>query len=227
MSTLGAQVAKLQQTFGLKQVVLVCDRGILTRKQIRKVVEQKQVQMGLFNEQDLMEICSNLYPEDRLVLCGNPLQAEKSKRRREELLVKTEEALDKIVEVTKREQHRLKCKGKIGVRAGRVIGNTKVKKLFTLEIEEEHLSYERNEAAIAKSEQLDGLYAIRPSLKQEPEAAKLVLNYKRLSAVEQTFRTMKQISLQVRPIHHRKKNRVVAQVFLCMLAYYVEYHLRR
>ena len=247
VSTLSAQVAKLQQTFGLRKVVLVGDRGILQQKQIqeelmpvgldwitamkkneiRAVVEQESVQMSLFDEQDVMEIHSDLYPADRLVLCRNPLQAEKSKRQREELLVKTEKALDKVVEATQREQRRLKCKGKIGVRVGRVIGKYKVKKFFTLEIEEEHFAYERNEAAITKAERLDGLYAIRSSLKQKPEASELVANYKRLSTVEQAFRTMKTISLRVRPIHHRKKNRVIAHVFLCMLAYYVEYHLRR
>ena len=247
VSTLGAQVAKLRQTFGLKQVVLVGDRGILQQKQIqeelipvgldwitamkkneiRAVVEQEPVQMSLFDEQDVMEIHSDLYPADRLVLCRNPLQAEKSKRQREELLIKTEKALDKIVEATQREQRRLKCKGKIGVRVGRVIGKYKVRKFFTLEIEEEHFAYKRDEAAIAKAERLDGLYAIRSSLKQKPEAAELVANYKRLSTVEQAFRTIKTISLRVRPIHHRKKNRVIAHVFLCMLAYYVEYHLRR
>ena len=247
VSTLSAQVKKLQQTFGLKQVVLVGDRGILQQKQIqeelipvgldwitamkkneiRAVVEQEPVQMSLFDEQDVMEIHSDLYPADRLVLCRNPLQAEKSKRQREELLIKTEEALDKIVAATKREQRRLKCKGKIGVRVGRVIGKYKVRKFFTLEIEKEHFAYERNAVAITKAERLDGLYAIRSSLKQKPEATELVANYKRLSTVEQAFRTMKTISLRVRPIHHRKKNRVIAHVFLCMLAYYVEYHLRR
>ena len=247
VSTLGAQVKKLRQTFGLKQVVLVGDRGILQQKQIREelipvgldwitamkkneiraVVEQESVQMSLFDEQDVMELHSDLYPADRLVLCRNPLQAEKSRRQREELLVKTEEALDKVVTATRREQRRLTCKGKIGVRVGRVIGKYKVKKFFTLEIEEEHFAYQRNEAAIEKAEQLDGLYAIRSSLKQEPEAAELVANYKRLSTVEQAFRTMKSISLHVRPIHHRKTNRVIAHVFLCMLAYYVEYHLRQ
>ena len=98
---------------------------------------------------------------------------------------------------------------------------------FTLEIEEEHFAYKRHEAGITKAERLDGLYAIRSSLKQTPAASELVADYKRLSAVEQAFRTLKTISLRVRPIHHRKKNRVIAHVFLCMLAYYVEYHLRR
>ena len=246
VNTLRSQVDKLQKTFGLKHVVMVGDRGILTQKQIqdellpvgldwitamrkhqiREVVEQESLQMSLFDEQDLMEVQSDLYPEDRLILCRNPLQAQKSKRVREELLIKTEAALDRIVSATKREQRRLKGEDKIGVRVGRVLGKYKVAKFFTLTIEEDHFSYTRNAEALAKQEQLDGIYAIRSSLKSE-SATELVAKYKRLSQVEIAFRTMKAISLQVRPIHHRTKDRVVAHVFLCMLAYYVEYHLRR
>jgi len=245
--TLGAQVAKIQQTFGLNHVVLVGDRGILKQKQIeeevmpagldwitamrkseiRQVVEQTDVQMSLFDKQDLMEVCCDLYPDERLILCKNPLQAAKNKRTREELLAETEAGLDKIVEATQREQRRLKDAGKIGVRVGRVLAKKKTTKFFTLDIQEEHFSYTRNEAAIQKAEQLDGLYAIRSSLKPKPEATELVTSYKRLSTVELAFRTMKRISLQVRPIHHRAKDRVTAHVFLCMLAYYVEYHLRQ
>ena len=158
-------------------MVLVGDQGILTRKQIleelipvgldwitaikkngiREAVKHKQVQMSLLDEQDVMELCSDLYPEDRLVLCRNPLQSEKSKRQRKALLIKTEEALDKIVEATQRGQRRLKCKGEIGVRVGRMIGKYKVRKFFTLVIEQEYFTYERNEATITKAEQLDGL----------------------------------------------------------------------
>ena len=246
-STLSAQVSKIQQTFGLKHVVLVGDRGILKQKQIReeimpvgldwitamkkseirKVVEQENVQMSLFDEQNLMEICSDLYPEDRLVLCRNPLQAQKSKKQREELLVKTEKLLDNIVEATQRESRTLTCEGQIGVRVGKVIGKYKMRKFFTIDIQEGHFSYTRNAAAIQKAEQLDGLYAIRSSLKNEPDAEELVADYKRLSSVEIAFRTLKNISLRVRPIHHRNRKRVIAHVFLCMLSYYVEYHLRR
>jgi len=246
-STLRTQVAKIQKTFGLKQVVMVGDRGILKQKQIqeeilpvgldwitamqkseiREVVEQEGIQMSLFDEQDLVEVCCDLYPKDRLVLCRNPLQAAKNQQTREELLVKTEKDLDKIVEATQREKYRLKDAGKIGLRVGKVVNKKKMRKYFTLNIREEHFSYTRNEEALQKAEQLDGLYAIRSSLKQGPEASELVTHYKRLSTVEIAFRTMKSMSLQVRPIHHRTKNRVVAHVFLCMLAYYVEYHLRR
>ncbi len=243
--TLRSQVEKIQNTFELKQVVLVGDRGILKQKQIqeevlpvgldwitamrkseiREVVEQEGIQMSLFDEQDLVEVCCDLYPKDRLVLCRNPLQAAKSQQTREALLAKTQKELDKIVAATR--QCRLKDAGKIGVRAGKVFEKNKTGKYFNLEIREGHFSYTRNDEAIQKAERLDGLYAIRSSLKSGPDAAELVTNYKRLSTVEMAFRTMKSMSLQVRPIHHRTQDRVVAHVFLCMLAYYVEYHLRR
>ncbi len=244
-STLRTQVEKIQKTFELKHVVLVGDRGILKQKQIqeeilpvgldwitamqkqeiRKVVEKKEYQMSLFDEQDMAEVCCDLYPQDRLILCRNPLQAEKSKKTRAELLLKAEEKLDKIVVAVK--NGRLKDAGKIGVRAGKVFGDKKYKKkYFHLEIQEGYFSYTRNEEVLQKEERFDGLYAIRSSLKKE-DVAELVTNYKRLSTVEIAFRTMKSMSLRVRPIYHYTQDRVVAHVFLCMLAYYVEYHLRR
>ena len=244
-ATLRTQVEKIQKTFGLKQVVLVEDRGMLKQKQIqeeilpvgldwiiamqkheiREVVEQKSFQMSLFDEQDLVEVCCDLYPKERLVLCKNPLRAKANQEMREALLVKTEKKLDQIVAAV--QKGRLKEEGKIGLRVGKWVNKYKMNKYFTLEIRRGHFSYRRNLQAIAKAEQLDGLYAIRSSLQPESDAAELVRDYKRLSKVEMAFRTMKSMSLQVRPIHHRKKDRVVAHVFLCMLAYYVEYHMRR
>ncbi|MYB91857.1 MAG: transposase, partial [Rhodothermaceae bacterium] len=117
--------------------------------------------------------------------------------------------------------------GTLGLRGGKGVGKYKMKKFFTLEIREGHFSYTRNTQALAKAAQFDGLYAIRSSLKQDPEASELVTHYKRLSKVEMAFRTLKSTSLQIRPIRHRTKDRVVAHVFLCMLACYVEYHLRQ
>ncbi len=243
--TLGTQITKIQDMFGLKQMILVGDRGILQQKQITKevmpagldwitgmqkkeirvVVEQDELQLSLFDQQNLMEVHSDLYPDERLVLCRNPLQAAKSHRTREELLVRVEARLDKIVESVHGESRRLKDKGKIGVRVGRVFQKYKMRKFFTWEIEEGSFSYTRNTEAIQSAERLDGVYAIRSSLKQQPE--ELVADYKRLSSVEIAFRTMKSMSLQIRPIHHRKQERILAHIFLCMLAYYVEYHLRR
>ncbi|MXW32825.1 MAG: IS1634 family transposase [Rhodothermaceae bacterium] len=242
-ATLPTQLEKIQNTFGLQQAVLVGDRGILKQKQIdelpvgldwitamqkseiREVVEQEGLQMSLFDEQDLVEVFSDLYPKERLVLCRNPLQAAKNQQTRDELLIKTEQKLNQIVEAT--QQGRLKDKGKIGRRVGKWVNKYKMKKYFTLDIREGHFSYTRNAQTIARAEQLDGLYAIRSSLNPEPQASELVAHYKQLSTVEMAFRTMKSMSVQVRPIHHRTKDRVVAHVFLCMLAYYVEFHLRR
>lgn len=267
-NTLGTQITKIQDTFGLNHVILVGDRGILQQKQIteevipvgldwitgmqkkeirtvieheevkkkealqkeqleemQQVVEQDELQLSLFDEQDLMEVHSDLYPNERLVLCRNPLQAAKSQRTREKLLVKIEQKLDRIVTSVHSEPRRLKDTATIGIRVGRVFEKHKMTKFFTTEIGEGSFSYARNEDVIQRAERLDGVYAIRSSLEQQGQ--ELVSDYKRLSSVEWAFRTMKSMSLQVRPIHHRKKERVVAHIFLCMLAYYVEYHLRK
>jgi len=194
-------------------------------EEMQQVVEQDELQLSLFDEQDLMEVHSDLYPNERLILCRNPLQAAKSQRTREKLLVKIEQKLDRIVTSVHGEPRRLKDTAKIGVRVGRVFEKHKMTKFFTTEIGEGSFSYARNEDVIQRAERLDGVYAIRSSLEQQGQ--ELVSDYKRLSSVEWAFRTMKSMSLQVRPIHHRKKERVVAHIFLCMLAYYVEYHLRK
>ena len=245
IKTLGAQISKLQNTFGLKHVILVGDRGLLKQKQIqeeiipvgldwitgmqkqeiREVVEQEKTQMSLFDKQDLVEIQSDVYPNERLVLCRNPLQAAKTKKTRDDLLAKADAKLDKILAATTSTPRRLKDKAKIGMRVERALGKHKLKKFYVLDIEEGYLSYTHNAEAIQKAERLDGIYAIRSSLKQPPE--QLVSDYKRLSAVERAFRVMKSISLRVRPIYHVKPERVIAHVFLCMLAYYVEFHLRK
>jgi len=246
VSTLSTQIVKIQTTFGLEHVVLVGDRGILKQKQlneeimpvgldwvtamqksqIRDIVEQENVPMRLFDEQNLTEIKSTLYPKDRLILCKNPLLAATKKEKRDRLLDLTEKVLDPIVEATQRETHRLKGKDNIAERVGKVINKYKMGKFFDRTYGEESFCYARKKDLIEKTELFDGIYAIRSSLKDKPEAKELVANYKRLSTVEIAFRTMKTMSLHVRPIHHRKKERVTAHVWLCMLAYYVEYHMR-
>ena len=245
-ATLRTQITKIRESFGMQKVVMVGDRGILQndelnkeiipvgldwitgmrRSEIQSVVDQTNFQMSLFDEQDLVEIHCDLYPKDKLVLCRNPLQAEKSKHQREKLIAKTETALDRIVAATQRESRPLTDAAEIGARKERVLQKYKMRKYFTLKIEEGHFSYTRNEEAIQKAERLDGIYAIRSSLQEQPKE-ELVSNYKRLSLVEIAFRTLKTFSLRIRPIHHRKKERVVAHAFLCMLAYYVEYHMRK
>ncbi len=246
-TTLAVQVKKIRETFGLEHVVLVGDRGVLTQKGIReellpigldwitamrkdslrKVVEAaKTTEMSLFDEQGFMQLKSEDYPNDRLILCRNPIQKERKQIRREERLVKTEEALEKIVKATQRTENPLKREAEIGVRVGKVLEKQKAGRFFTYEVKEGHFMYARDLEAIQNAERLDGVYAIRTSLKENPSDEDVVSDYKRLSAVEQAFRSFKKISLKVQPIHHRTKDRVTGHVFLCMLAYYVEYHLR-
>jgi len=132
------------------------------------------------------------------------------------------------VNATKQKRKPLECETAIAIKVDKVVEKHKMKKYFHLEVKQEHLAYVRGKSAIQRSAELDGVYAIRTSLKEVPPSNKsIVLDYKRLSAVESAFRSMRNISLKIRPIHHRRKKRVQAHVFLCMLAYYVEYHLRK
>ena len=241
--TLSPQIKKLQQTFKLKRVVLVGDRGLLTearlredvrldyitalrKRSIRRIVNQEGLQLSLFDERNLAEIRTDAYPGERIVLCRNPLRADKSKEDREALLQKTEAALEKIARATRRKRNPLRSEKAIALRVGKVIGRWKMEKHIQFDIREGHFSYRRNEASIRQEQTLDGLYAIRASVK-EPSDTEIVQTYKRLSAVEAAFRCMKTVSLRVRPIHHYRVRRVESHIFLCMLAYYVEYHLRR
>ena len=246
-TTVAVQVNKLQQAFKLKSVVMVGDRGLLTharlredikplglgwitamrRPEIHKLVETKDLQLDLFDERDLMTFTSDAYPDERLVVCRNPVRAKKSRQQRKELLEKTEAALDKIVQAVRRKHRPLRGAPAIGLRVGQVLGRWKMKKHFDLVIKDDHFTYTRKAASIKKAAALDGIYVIRTSLKEAPESAEVVAHYKRLSTVESAFRALKSVSLKVRPIHHRRKNRVIGHVFLCMLAYHVEYHLRQ
>ena len=246
-ATVGAQVDKLRHRFGFSRVVLVGDRGMLTEARIREdvkpagldwisalrgpavrsLVESGAVQLSLFDEKDLVEIRSDAYPGERLMVCRNPLLAEERARKRDELLQATEALLDPIVAATKREKWRLKGQDKIGVRVGKVVGKYKMAKHFELEIEEDSFGYRRKPESIAAEAALDGLYVVRTSLAEtQLDAEATVRAYKRLSAVERAFRSLKTVDLKVRPVFHRTAERVRAHVLLCMLAYYVEWHLR-
>ena len=246
-ATVGAQVDKLRHRFGFSRVVLVGDRGMLTEARIREdvrpsgldwisalrgpavrsLVESGAVQLSLFDETDLVEIRSDAYPGERLMVCRNPLLAEERARKREELLRATEALLDPIVAAASREKRRLKGADKIGVRVGKVVGKYKMAKHFELDIEEDAFGYRRKPESIAAEAALDGLYVVRTSLPAgELDAEGAVRAYKRLSAVERAFRSLKTVDLKVRPVFHHAANRVRAHVFLCMLAYYVEWHLR-
>jgi len=195
---------------------------------IRKLAEVGILQPSLFDERDLAEIYSPDYPGERLIACRNPLLAEERARKREELLQETEKELDRIVTATRRERRPLRGKDKIALRVGRVIDRRKMAKHFRLTITDSIFSYERHREGIAAEAALDGIYIIRTSVTEtEFTADETVRVYKDLSLVESAFRSLKTVDLKVRPIYHRLPNRVRAHVFLCVLAYYVEWHMRQ
>ncbi|TVR66217.1 MAG: IS1634 family transposase [Spirochaetaceae bacterium] len=243
------QVEKIRERFHISQVILVGDRGMITAKGIRddlrhhegiswitalrshgirKLVAQQAIQTSLFDHRDLVEIRHEEYPGERLIVCRNPLLAEDRRRTREELISATEGDLDTVVAATTRENRRLRGKEKIALRVGRIIDRRKVGKHFILEITDDQFSYRRDEKRIAEEAALDGLYVIRTSVSEQEMAAETVVRrYKELSVVERAFRCLKTVDLKVRPIYHRREERVRAHVFLCMLAYYVEWHMKR
>lgn len=247
-ATFTAQVNTIRKRFGLTRVVLVGDRGMITSKRIdedlrevegldwitalrndgiRKLVEQKTIQLSFFDERDLAEVTSSDYPGERLIVCRNPLLAEERARKRQELLAAAEQKLAAVVQAVSRARQPLRGKDEIGLRIGRDLKNTKMKKHFELTIEEDSFSYRRLDQQIAQEAALDGLYVVRTSLSRETlTAEQTVSSYKDLSQVEWAFRSLKTMDLQVRPIYHWKDDRIRAHVFLCMLAYYVEWHIR-
>jgi hypothetical protein len=247
--TLPSQITKIRERFGIERVVLVGDRGMITKAriredlrgkegldwitalrapQIRKLVETGCFQLTLFDTRDMAEITHPDYPDERLIVCRNPVLARKRTLTREDLLQATEGKLDKIVLATSRAARRLKGKDNIALRVGKVINKFKVAKHFAISITDESFSYQRKEASIANEAALDGIYVIRTSVPREVlDANATVGAYKSLSEVERAFRSLKSIDLKIRPIFHRLVERVKAHVFLCMLAYYVEWHMRK
>jgi transposase len=185
------------------------------------------LQPSLFDTVDLAEIAHPDYPGERLVVCFNPVLSEERARKREELLQATEKELEKIAQATRREKRPLRGKHTIGLRVGRVPGRFKMGKHYQIRIEEDGFRYERKADSIEREKKLDGIYVIRTNVPVESMAASdVVRSYKQLSGVERAFRSLKTVDLHVRPIHHRLADRVRAHVFLCMLAYYVEWHMR-
>jgi transposase len=243
--TLPAQIEKLKQRFGLSAVIVVSDRGMVTKAnlellretegagwitalkapQVKKLVKDGDLQLSLFDEHNLAEIASDDYPDERLVVCRNPLVAQDRARKREELLQTTERAL---LEITARvEQGTLTGEAEIGLAVGAVWNRWRVRKHFQLEITDTSFSFERKREQIAAEAALDGIYVLRTSASREALGAPDVVRaYKQLKEVERAFRTLKG-PLELRPIHHRLEDRVRAHVFLCMLAYYLSWHLRR
>jgi transposase len=246
--TLSAQITKVRRRFGVHRVVFVGDRGMITSRRIdeelrgvngldwitalradtiRLLAEQGIIQPSLFDERDLAEVVSPEFPDERLIVCRNPLLAAERARKRAELLAATERQLDEIVTATRRAQKPLSGQAKIGLRVGRVLNRHKVGKHFELTIDDDSFSYRRNEARIAAEGELDGIYVIRTSVKPEALTSEdTVRAYKDLSTVERAFRSLKTVDLKVRPIFHWLDDRIRSHVFLCMLAYYVEWHMR-
>ena len=248
--TLKDQIEKVRTRFGLSRVVFVGDRGLLTSarireelapvegldwvsalraEQIRKLAEDGgPLQLSLFDKTDLAEITHPDFPGERLVACMNPLLAAERARKREDLLQATEHELEKVAAATQREKRALRGKDKIGLRVGKVLGRFKMAKHFEMTITETAFTYGRKQNAIDAEAALDGIYVLRTSVPKEVLGTEdTVRAYKDLAKVERAFRCLKTVDLQVRPIHHRLVPRVRAHVFLCMLAYYVEWHMRR
>jgi transposase len=247
--TVAAQVNKLRQRFGLSDVVLVGGRGMITSARIRedlpashgiqwisalratqiqKLAAGGRLQMTLFDQTDLVEIAHPDFPGERLIACFNPLLAEERARKRPDLLAATEKQLEKIAAATKRKKRPLRGKQNIGLRAGKILNRYKMGKHFQLRIEEGSFHYERKTANIEREQNPDGIYVIRTSVKKEAlSSQQVVASYKSLSGVERAFRSLKTVDLQVRPIQHHLPDRVRAHILLCVLAYYVEWHMRQ
>ena len=243
--TLLPQALRLKRDFGIEQVVLVGDCGMISQAaveqlrtheglawitalksaQIRQLVEAGSIQMGLFDARNLFEITHPDYPTERLVVCRNEARGRLRAHKREALLAATKEELQRVRAMVAR--GKLRAAGNIGVRVGKVLNKFKMAKHFERDIGEQSFSFEVNATAVAAEAALDGLYVIRSPLPvREMDSAERVRTYKALTAVERAFRTIKTVNLKIRPIHHRTEDRVRAHIFLYLLAYYVEWHMR-
>jgi hypothetical protein len=246
--TLAPQIAKLKQRFGLEHVVLVGDRGLITEARInadlqtagldwitalrapaiKDLLNSGLIQLSLFDQRDMASITSPDFPGERLVVCRNPNLAAERGRKREELLAATEHDLARIQRRVERQRAPLRGTAAIALAVGEVFNRHKMKKHFDLSITDTSFGFARKSAEIAAEAAMDGLYVVRTNL---PEAqlddAATVRSYKSLAQVEQAFRCLKRVDLQVRPVYHWLEGRVRAHVFLCMLAYYLEWHMRQ
>ena len=242
--TLLPQVEKVRDRFGIASLTMVGDRGMISNVQIEamramqgvdwitalksgavaKLANAGQLQLGLFDERNLLSFTSEDYPGERLVACRNPDLAKLRAAKRKDLIAATERELSKVADMAA--AGKPSGRDKIGLRVGKVIGKYKVGKHFDLDIEDQAFSFSVNDERVAAEAALDGLYVIRTSAAEAGMSAEAaVLNYKRLAEVERAFRTLKGVDLHVRPIRHRLENRVKAHIFLSMLAYYVQWHL--
>lgn len=243
--TLMPEVDRVRSEFGIEEMVLVGDRGMISGKAIeqfktmggvewitalksdpiRALVEGGALQLDLFDEQNIFELQHEDYPGERLIACCNRELAKRRSRKRDELLAATETGLEAVA--ARVAAGRLNGAARIGIAVGKIIGKRKMGKHFLLQITDDSFTYERDTQNILREAALDGVYIVRTSLKQEEmDTADCVRSYKTLSRVERAFRTLKSVDLKVRPIHHRLADRVRAHIALCMLAYYVEWHMR-
>ena len=247
-ATVSDQIEKLREKFRLERVILVGDRGMLTQPQIDKLkqhagmgwitaltstairglVDEGALQLSLLDDKNLAEITAPEYPEERLMVCHNPMLEEKRQRKREKLLQATEKNLEKISKQVARRKKKPLEAAEIGVKVGKVLGRHKMAKHFECTIGEGSFTWSRRLESIAQEQKLDGIYVVRTSEPAERLSAEdTVRTYKSLAEVERAFRCLKGIDLLVRPIRHRTEDRVPAHIFLCVLAYYVEWHLRQ
>ena len=244
--TLAPEIERLKGAFSIDQFVIVADRGMISQKavdtlraengvnwitalksvSIRARVEQGHIQLDLFDERNLFEATSADYPGERLIACRNPELAKLRTHKRQDLLAATEVNLAKIQ--ARVEAGRLLGRDKIALAVGKSLNQYKMAKHLLLDIKDDAFAYRRDEGKIAAEAALDGVYIIRTSLLPERMSAPdCVRSYKALARVERAFRTLKSVDMQIRPIHHRLADRVRAHIFLCMLAYYVEWHMRQ
>ena len=248
-TTVADRVGKLRGQFGLARVVVVGDRGMLTQPQLDKLKEHPEMgwitaltsvairglmakgalQLSLFDEKNLAEISSPDFPGERLMACYNPLLNDERRRKRRELLQATDQGLARIGKEVARRTRKPMKESEIALKAGKVLGRYKMAKHYRYKIGNGTFQWSRCEESIAEEEKLDGIYVIRTSeAKEQLPAEEAVRSYKNLSQVERAFRCLKGIfDLLVRPIRHRTADRVPAHIFLCLLAYYVEWHMRR
>jgi len=246
--TLPSQIAKLKDRFGLTRVVLVGDRGMITEARleqvikpagldfitalrapaIRQLVASGALQLSLFDDRDLAEISSPDYPGERLVVCRNPLLADERARKRRDLLDATEKKLRDIQNRVRRDRNPLRGADAIGIAVGKHIDRHKMAKHFDVTITDNDLVFARKTASISAEEALDGIYVVRTCVEAEAlDSDATVAAYKSLAHAERAFRSIKSVDLEIRPIHHRRADRVRAHVLLCMLAYHLEWHMRQ
>ena len=246
--TLADQVEKLKVRFALERVVVVGDRGMITSArihedlrpagldwitalrapQIQELADGGPLQLSLFDDRDLAEIASPDYPGERLIVCRNPPLAVERRRKRDALLAATERDLTRIRQAVERRRKPLAGRTEIGLAVGAVLNKHKMAKHYELAITDDSLTWRRKDAAIAAEARLDGIYVIRTNLPAAVLTAEQTVGaYKSLARVERAFRCLKTADLEIRPIYHWTEPRVRAHVLLCMLAYYVEFHMRR